>query len=828
MTVLSAKIVEGMNMMQAVIMAGGEGSRLRPLTCARPKPMVPVVNKPVLEHIIDLLKKHGIVNIAATLQYMPDLIGEYFGDGEDFGVRMRYYIENKPLGTAGSVKNAESFLDDTFLVISGDALTDVNLKAAVDFHRERDAMATLILKRVDVPLEYGVVVTDNEGNIIRFLEKPSWGEVFSDTANTGIYILSPEIFNYIKPNTVFDFSRDLFPTLLRDKRRMFGYIAEDYWCDIGDIGAYVQAHIDVLEGKVSAGIPGFEHGKNIWIGRGTVIDSGVKLDAPCVIGENCHIREGAQIGKYSVIGDNCIISGRCGIKRSIIWKNSNLSDNVQLRGSIICNHVNMRQGACAFEQSVAGEYSVIGERAVIRPSVKIWPDKLIAQGAEVSANLVWGSKTGKQIFGNRGITGEINTDITPEFAAKLGAAYGAVNSNKGSFAVSCDGTAASMMIKSALISGLLSAGIRVNVFKRLLLPALRSAVRFYRLDGGVHISCSMNEKSRIFIDFVDKTGSNISRSVERKIENTFIRDDFNRCVGDCLENVREVAGFDDFYLKNIIHDVKSDRLSYKIAINCGSKSVARVITTLLAELGCKTEWIGVNSDNYNHVSGVAAFAKAVRNGSFDLGVSIEESCEKMLLVDAKGRLVTEDMFIALISLILFRKLQGRTVVVPISATQAIEKLADEYHGSVIRTKSSARDMMGMLLGKDAKEELLEQFTLHFDAVAGLIRLLDYMEQNRLTLSELIDMLPEIHMHRQEVECSWDAKGKVIRRLIQEHSGSKLETLEGVKVYNDSGWVLVLPDAEKPAVSVIGEGMSAEFAEELTNIYVKRVREISRS
>ena len=197
--------------MKAVIMAGGEGTRLRPLTCNRPKPMVPIVNKPVMEHIIELLKKYELADVAVTLQYLPDMIKDYFGDGKEFGINLRYYVEDKPMGTAGSVKNAEEFLDDTFIVISGDALTDIDLKKAIDFHFSKGSIATLVLKKVDIPLEYGVVVTDENGRITRFLEKPSWGEVFSDTVNTGIYILSPEVLGYFNKNEMFDFSKDLFP-----------------------------------------------------------------------------------------------------------------------------------------------------------------------------------------------------------------------------------------------------------------------------------------------------------------------------------------------------------------------------------------------------------------------------------------------------------------------------------------------------------------------------------------------------------------------------------------------------------------------------------------
>lgn len=831
--------------MKAVIMAGGEGTRLRPLTCGRPKPMVPVANKPVMEHIIELLKKHDIKDIAVTLQYLPELIREYFDDGKAFGLRMRYYVEQKPLGTAGSVKNVEGFLDDTFLVISGDALTDIDLGSAIAFHKSKGAMATLVLKRVDIPLEYGVVVTNDSGRIVRFLEKPSWGEVFSDTVNTGIYILSPEIFGWIKSNEVFDFSKDLFPALLKDNRPLYGYITDDYWCDIGDIGAYMQATMDVLNGKAKVSIAGVETGKGIWIGNNTVLEDGVRLESPCIIGSGCHIGQGTKIGRFTVIGDNNIVSVQCGIKRSIIWRNCTFNADVQLRGSIICNHVHLKQGATAFEQSVAGDYSIIGEQATIRPNVKIWPDKSIGQGMEVKSNIVWGSKVGRQLFGNRGVTGEINVEITPEFAARLGAAYGAVNGNKGSIGISCDDSPAALMIMNAFVSGILSSGVQASDFGRLILPAIRSAVRFYRLDGGVHISTCTGANSRLMIDFFDKRGCNIDRAMEKKIENIFVRDDFNRCGGDCLKSITKVAGFSDFYLKNIMNSVQTGKLNYRIALNTGSAFIAGLMKTMLEELGCEVENSGLvlqentcgsvedhlKKDDTWHVAwpaGAGRFCSHVKRGRFDLGVSIEESCEKMMLVDAKGRLITDDMFIALISIILFKSVKGRTVVVPVSASGAVDKLADMFDGRVVRTKTAARDIMGRLLGRDAKEELLEQFTMHFDAVAGLVKLLDFMAINKMMLSELVDMIPEIHMHRQEVECNWNAKGKVIRKLIQENSGSRVETLEGVKVYSDNGWVLVLPDAEKPMCSVIGEGVSTEFAEELTNIYARKVREISRS
>jgi len=808
--------------MKAVIMAGGEGTRLRPLTCNRPKPMVPVSGRPVMEHIVRLLKTHCIDDVAVTLQYRPDQIMEYFGDGSEFGVRMRYYIENRPLGTAGSVKNAEEFLDETFIVVSGDALTDIDLTKAVSFHREKGAVATLVLKRVDVPLEYGVVVTDGDGKIIRFLEKPSWGEVFSDTVNTGIYILSPEVFGYYERDQAFDFGKDLFPLLMKENRSMYGYITDDYWCDIGDINAYIQANFDAMEKKVKVDVPGTEIRRGVWTGRDTVIDETARIEGPCIIGNCCRIKSGAAIGSHTVIGDNCIVEENSSIKKSIIWKNSIIGERAEIRGSVICCRAVIDSGVSAFEGSAVGEGSHIGERTMIRPAVKIWPGKFVDRCMELCENIVWGNRTGRHLFGNRGVTGTVNIDMTPEFAAKLGAAFASAIKGRGIVGVSCDGTPAAAMIKSALISGLLSAGVHVNDYNRLMLPSLRYAVRFYRLDGGIHAGICSGNRQRLTMDFIDNAGRNIDKSVERKVESLFYRDDFGRCEAGCLKGVTVIPGFGDFYLKNILNGIKSEKLDYRIVLRNGPEHVTKSIASLLTDAGCMVE-----TADTDRLTDIKQFCDFVRAGGFDMGVSIEGTCEKMLLVDALGRLVTEDMFMALVSLVVLKKMRGSTLVVPVSASQAIERLAEEYQGNVVRTRTSARDIMASLVAREAKEELMEQFTMHFDAAAGLVKLLEFMKENNTSLHEMVDMLPKIHMRRTEVECSWDAKGRVIKKIIQEHYGSRVEMIEGVKVYNDKGWVLVLPDADRPVCSVIGEGFSEEFAEELTNIYARKVREISR-
>jgi mannose-1-phosphate guanylyltransferase/phosphomannomutase len=270
--------------MRAVLMAGGSGTRLRPLTCDLPKPMVPILNRPIAEHIINLLKRHQISEVIATLHYLPDVLRDYFQDGSDFGVQMTYAVEeDQPLGTAGCVKNIAELLDETFLVISGDSITDFDLTAAIEFHKQKQSKATLVLTRVPNPIEFGVVITDEEGKIKRFLEKPSTSEIFSDTVNTGIYILEPEVLDYLPANIESDFSKDLFPLLLAQNEPMYGYIAQGYWCDVGHLEAYREAQYDALDRKVKLDFGYKEVSPGFWLGQNTFIDQTASIETPVTL-----------------------------------------------------------------------------------------------------------------------------------------------------------------------------------------------------------------------------------------------------------------------------------------------------------------------------------------------------------------------------------------------------------------------------------------------------------------------------------------------------------------------------------------------------------------
>jgi len=286
---------------KAVVMAGGEGTRLRPLTSNQPKPMVPIVGKPCMEHILELLRKHGFDDVVVTVAFLPQAIRSYFGNGESLGMKIEYSVEESPLGTAGSVGLAREKLDEPFLVISGDALCDVDLTQLVEAHREKGAAVTIGLKAVDNPLEFGIVVTDDEGRIERFLEKPSWGQVFSDTINTGIYVLEPEVLRHVPTDRPYDFSKELFPLLLEMGRPLYGHVCEGYWQDIGNLDQFRQANFDALDEQVALEILGIRLRGNVWIGEGVEVDDLDRIEGPAFIGNYCRIAPDATVGAYSVV-----------------------------------------------------------------------------------------------------------------------------------------------------------------------------------------------------------------------------------------------------------------------------------------------------------------------------------------------------------------------------------------------------------------------------------------------------------------------------------------------------------------------------------------------
>lgn len=813
--------------MKAVIMAGGEGTRLRPLTCHIPKPMVPVANTPVMEHIINLLKKHNITEIATTLYYMPNIIVDYFQDGSKLGVNLKYFIEETPLGTGGSVLNTDKFLDDTFIVISGDAYTNIDLTKAVEYHKAKKSKATLILKKQSIPIEYGIVITDEQGKIIRFLEKPSWGEVFSDTVNTGIYILEPEVFNYYKKGENFDFSKDLFPKLLKDNIPMYGYITDEYWCDIGDINSYRQTNFDVVENFLSDKYTKLDEG--IFVGKNTIIPKGVNIKSPCIIGDNTHIGEGCRIDAYTIIGNNCYIDSFSSIKRTIIWDNVKIGKSVECRGSIICDFTKIQDSVHIYEATVIGKDTLIEKNSTIKPGVKIWPDKYIPTSSIVNRNIIWGTKPQRIKFTENGIEGEFNIEITPESASLIGSAFASICNKHLPILVCTDGSRPSTAIKQSIIAGIISSGIKVLDLEHEPINVLRYGVRFYKGSAGIYIS-SKNNNNIINIQFINELGANIDRKTEKKLDQIFIREDFQRCSSYNIGSIINIKNFYELYIQNNINNLKDvDQIkikSPKVLIASQDERGALITSILLETIGCKVS-IDYNINNFNNINDYFKyFSEQVKN-NFLFGAVINKDCESFVLFDEQGNIISQDTYRLLTTLISI-KLGEQNIIVPYTASLTIDKLADDYNVKVTRTKSNRAETLNQMLSKTDNLSLNPQYILNYDAILSTAYLTAFLVKNNVNLSSIINNLPQFYLKHHELPCAFTERGRIIRQLIEQNNPKNMELYEGVKLVSDKGYAIILPDDHRPILKIYIEGFNQEFAEEISSEVVERLKKMLKN
>ena len=508
--------------MKAVIMAGGEGTRLRPLTSNAPKPMMPLANAPMMEHIVQLLQRHGFDEIVVTVAFMANQIRTYFGDGSEFGVRMVYATEETPLGTAGSVRNAIDELDERFLVISGDVLTDIDLGAIVRFHEERNALATIGLSPVDNPLEFGIVITRDDGSIERFLEKPTWGQVFSDTINTGIFVLEPEIFDCIADGRQVDFSAEVFPALLEAEKPLYGAVLEGYWEDVGTLEAYVRAHKDVLDGKVDVEIPGFEISDGVYVGEGAEIHPDASIEGPAIIGDYCRIEANARLREYTVLGTNVRVRADADLERAVVHDNTYLGEGVRLRGTTVGRACDLRNGVRAEEGVVLGDECFVGEHAVLGAGVKVYPFKTVEAGAVINSSIVWESRGSRSLFGRLGVAGLANVDITPELATRVAMAFATTLKKDATVVTSRDSSRSARMLKRAMMAGINAAGVNVLDLEVASVPVTRFAVSRPESDAGVTIRLMEDDPQSVVIRFFDTNGADIVETAQRKIERLFL------------------------------------------------------------------------------------------------------------------------------------------------------------------------------------------------------------------------------------------------------------------------------------------------------------------
>lgn len=841
--------------LRAVLMAGGSGTRLRPLTCELPKPMVPAIDRPIAEHIINLLKRHDITEIIITLHYLPEVIQQYFGDdGSDFGVKLHYAVEaERALGTAGCVKNVEELLGSTFLVISGDSLTDIDLTSAVEFHRRKGAKATIILAHIPNPADFGVVIVDEHDRIRRFLEKPSASEVFSDAVNTGIYILEPEVLDYLHLDTEADFSQDLFPQLLAQDVPMYGYVANGYWCDIGQLDIYREAQYDALRGKVKLDWPFPETSPGIRIGANTYIDPTATIEAPAIIGANCKIGARVTISGETVIGDNVAIGRNATLKRPIVGNGSIVGEDAQLRGCILARGVRIGRGARVLEGAVLGALCNVGEEAQINPNVRVWPNKEIEPLAVLNINLIWGQIAHRNLFAQRGVQGLANIDITPEFAVKLGAAYGSTLRIGSQVTVSRDQRNISRMVSRSLIAGLMSVGIDIQDLEATAIPVSRKIIYSLRhrqdevtVVGGIHVRLHPDRMDSILIEFFDDRGINISTTQEKKIESAYFKEDLRRATISEIGDVNRFSQGLEIYKAAFQKQLNLEVIrhgSSKVVVDYVYAVSGAILPLLLSKFGCDAVVLNASLSQMSlsvtereallHQLGHVVVAL---KASF--GVQVSAHGEQLILVDEEGVPIRGDMLTALLVQIVLTAYPGSTVVVPVQASSAIEQIVRRHGGKVKRTKASPTALMEacqqlpnvVLGGSGDMGFIFPEFHPGFDAMFCIAKLIEMLTRQDRSLSSIRAELPRVFYRTHSIRCPWTATGGLMRYILETHQLEYLDTEDGVKIinYQDDCWVLILPDAGEPLVHIYVNGNDRNWVDETLRKYRQQVQDFIES
>lgn len=824
-------------------MAGGEGTRLRPLTSNQPKPMMPLVNKPMMEHIVNLLTGHGFDEVVVTVAYLANQIRTYFADGSEFGVRMAYATEESPLGTAGSVRNASEELDETFLVISGDVLTDIDLTAVVKAHAESGAAATIALKRVENPLEFGIVITREDGSIERFLEKPGWGQVFSDTINTGIYVLEPRVFDFIPRDEVVDFSGDVFPAMLEEGLAIHGHVADGYWEDVGTLDAYLRAHTDVLDGAVSVEVPGFRISENVWLGEESDVDPRARIDGPVVIGDNCTVEAGAHLREYTVLGTDVVVRSDAFLERSVVHDHGYLGPGVRLRGCVVGRGSDLRRGVQAEEGVVLGDETFVGEGAVLNPGVKVYPFKSVDEGAVVTSSIVWESHGARTLFGARGVRGLANVDITPEVAVRLAMAYG-TSLKKGSVVtVSRDTSRAARALKRALIAGLNMAGVRIEDLELAPVPLTRFHVRSERAQGAITVRLAPGDPGSVEIRFFDADGRDLSDAAQRKIERLLSREDYRRAfAGDIGDIVFPPRAF-EYYTAALEDEVDAAGLRerrFKVVLDYSYGASSIVMPNVLAKIGA--EVLAVNPfastapalEAVEDEARLPFFADLVRTSGSDLGMVLDPDGETATIVDDRGRILSSMTALLALVRLLADERPGARLALPVSVSRHAEGIARDAGCEIVWTKLATSAITEL-----ADDEAVDfaatpdggfiwpRFLPAADATATLAMLLDLLLRSGRRLSEVVSELPEPHLVREDVPTPWERKGAVMRTMIERTKERDVVLVDGIKIRHGDDWALVLPDPEDPVTHVWAEADSEQAARQLAQEYARRIRQLIR-
>ncbi|HEU5288528.1 MAG TPA: sugar phosphate nucleotidyltransferase, partial [Candidatus Limnocylindria bacterium] len=663
-----------------------------------------------------------------------------------------------------------------------------------------------------------------------------------DTINTGIYVIEKRVLERYGIGEAFDFSKDLFPKLLADGEPLYGYVAQGYWTDVGSISEYARANADVLLGRVRTSSLGREILPGVFAAGDVEIDPTAKLTGPIYLGNGVKIGASTEIIGPTVLRDYVSVDYGALVDRSLVWRNTYIGDRTELHGAIVGRQCALKSRVTLEEGSVIGDHSVVNDGARVRSQVKIWPDKQVESGAVVGSSLIWGSQGRRALFGRFGVTGLVNIDLTPEFAARLGASYASTLPLGSTVTMNRDQHRSSRMLKRALMGGSVSAGVHVADLSQAPLPIGRFHTRRIGAAGGVHVRVSPFDVRVCDLKFFDRQALDMDKAQERKVETAFFREDFRRVpyedVGAIYESPRVGEAYSEAFLSEIVHRREVADRKFKIVVNYSHGTAAQFLPQLLSALGIEMIAInGVVSENVGSRSfeefqeqkrELAAIVSAL---SASAGVIIDAGGEKAFFVDDRGRMTSDMQFLAAFAALSARVTPG-VVAVPVFAPSSVDRIVTEAGGRVQRVRASASAQMDiavrehpLVVADGVGGFIFPRFHPSFDGLFATVRLLELLAVTDKALADVIDETPAANVARLQVPCPWEEKGRVLRVLAQDPRTERVRQIDGVKHQEDGEWVLVLPDADRPLFNVYAEARDEGRAWSLAQEYAERLEQL---
>lgn len=764
--------------MHAIIMAGGQGSRLRPLTCSIPKPLAPLCGRPVVEYIIELLIKHGCEKAALTLMYKGGQIQEHFEDGKYNGLDLDFIYEDEPLGTAGSVKNAAKGMSGDIIVISADAMCDFDLSAALEQHRKNRADATIIAKRVEDPREYGLININDEKRITGFLEKPSYASCITDLANTGVYILSQRALSLIPDNRSVDFAMDIFPLMLKKEMRLFTVEENGYWCDIGDFHSYIKCQNDMLSNRVKCDIKGHRSLEGI-ITNGNVNLDDVKVNGPVYFGSDVKIGAGTIISPGSVIGDNVTIGQGSKVHSSIILSGAYIGDNVSCNHAVLCENARLMGGSAVYEGAVIGDGACIHENSIVEKGVKLWPSKQLQSNSTASYDVKYGYAR-SLICDEDGICGETNAVITPEIMTRLGSSAVALSKNK-IVGISHNGGNAANALQLAFVSGVMAAGGTAWDFGE----CIESEFEFSLRKSGVPIAAYIDAGITTNVRLLDKGAMPLTRAQERKLEGCLNRSEYQKASHNEFGSKEDMSSIPKLYISELQGMSVERARGIKVTVKSINPKIIKLLSPILT--------------SGNDLDGE------------EIVLSISSNGKKLSAYTNTTGLVSHNRLVLIACEYFFKR--RIDVALPYDFPSVADKVADAYGVDLHRYYSCSCDSSD----EKARNIARENAFVTDGSILSLI-LIKHLSNEGITLRDAITSSPEFYTANRFITFESSPLA-----LIKSFGNAGGTINEGVTIQDDKGRVLIRPLKTGRGLLLYAEAVNSEIASELCDVYEKKIK-----